>query len=290
MSLALNTTVVTVAYNSMAVLPSMLASLPDKTPVVIVDNASQDIEELKDLSDRYGAALVRNERNKGFGVACNQGAALAETEFLLFLNPDAELQPGAIEALVNAAERYPEASAFNPKISDEKGKPAFKRHSHLMPRSEKMARGWPEETSEVSVLSGAAIFVRKKLFDAVGGFDEKIFLYHEDDDLARRLKRDHGPLMFIREANMIHLGGRSSERTPSNAALKAWHMGRSRVYAARKHGVSAPFIRALHSALRQLISVVVLTSPRKRAKQTAYLKGVWSTLKDGGAGEGLRNE
>jgi GT2 family glycosyltransferase len=138
-------------------------------------------------------------------------------------------------------------------------------------------RGWPDRDSEVTVLSGAALFMRRAAFEAVGGFDVRIFLYHEDDDLSLRLRKQAGKLMFIRAAQVVHLEGRSSSRSAEIAALKAWHMGRSRVYVTRKHGRPAPFARALGSAIRQLASPWVLLSRRKRAKQLAYLRGVFST-------------
>jgi N-acetylglucosaminyl-diphospho-decaprenol L-rhamnosyltransferase len=275
-------TIVTVCYNSLAVLPEMLASTPAGMPVVVVDNASDDNEALESLAKARGARILHNRRNRGFGVACNQGAALAQTEFLLFLNPDAQLTANTLEELVAAARRYPLASAMNPRMQTSDGRPSFKRNSCLMPRSETMDRGWPESDAEVSVLSAAALFVRRSAFETVGGFDPAIFLYHEDDDLSRRLRRECGPLMFVREAVVRHLGGRSSERNPAVASLKAFHMGRSRVYAMRKHGRPFPLASSLWSALWQLLSPVVVFSGRKRAKQWALLQGVLSARRDGG--------
>lgn len=269
-------TIVTVCYNSMAVLPDMLASVPEGVPVVLVDNASTDGGELAACAERHGARRVRNEVNRGFGVACNQGAALATSEFLLFLNPDATLAPDTLDALIAAAARYPEASAMNPRIAEADGGEYFKRSSHLMPRSEKMPRGWPPEDREISVLSGAALFVRRADFEKVGGFDPAIFLYHEDDDLGRRLRDQCGPLMFIRAALVRHLGGRSSVRSPEVAALKAWHMGRSRVYAARKHGRRFAFGSAALQSVLQLASPLNLLSKRKRAKNWSFLRGVFA--------------
>jgi GT2 family glycosyltransferase len=164
---------------------------------------------------------------------------------------------------------------MNPRIAEADGGEYFKRKSCLIPRSDWMARGWPGADCEVNVLSGAAIFVRRADFDAVGGFDPAIFLYHEDDDLSRRLYAERGPLMFIRAALVQHLGGRSSVRSPEVAALKARHMGYSRVYTMRKHGRPYAFARALISAFIQLCSPLVVLSRRKRAKQVALLKGTW---------------
>ncbi len=269
-------TIISVCYNSTSVLPGMLASLPPGTPIVLVDNASRDGEALAGLAEAAGARLVRNAENRGFGVACNQGAALSQTEFLLFLNPDAMLQADTLDHLVAAMDRYPTASAANPRIKNADGSAYFKRRSNLMPRAEFMPRGWPKADREVTVLSGAALMVRRADFEAVGGFDPAIFLYHEDDDLSRRLRAERGPIMFIRDAVVRHLAGRSTVRNPRTAAFKAWHMGRSRVYTMRKHKRPLPFVSAFASALFQVFLPSNWLTRRKIAKQWALLKGVIS--------------
>jgi GT2 family glycosyltransferase len=271
-------TLVTVAHNSLAVLPGMLGSLPQGCSVIVVDNASRDAAALADLAQAHGAQLIRNEDNRGFGPACNIGAAEARSEFVLFLNPDTRLGDGAIEALVAAADAHPEAVAFNPAITDGKGRPYFKRGSVLLPASARLPAGWPSADREVPVLTGAAFFVRRAAFEAVGGFDPAIFLYHEDDDLALRLKTV-GSLMFVHGARVTHDAGNSTVRSPASAAFKAFHMGRSRVYAARKHQVPGAGRKALVSALVQLVSPLTLLSARKRAKQLAFLRGVLKELK-----------
>lgn len=276
-------TIVTVSYNSLTVLPEMLASIPRGTRVVIVDNASHNQVALKALCNQYGATCILNDRNIGFGPGCNLGAKGAVTKFLLFLNPDATLMPDTLDHLVLAAHRYPAASAMNPRIAAANGAPSFHRATSLMPRSDYMPRGWPAADAEVTVLTGAAFFVRRADFEAIGGFDPNIFLYHEDDDLSRRLRAERGPIMFIRDAFVQHRVGESSPRGPEVSALKAWHMARSGVYAMRKHHRPFPFVRMLLSALAGLFALDMLWSARRRAKNWAFFKGVLSTLRDGGA-------
>ena len=269
--------IVSVCYNSMQVLPNMLTSVPENIPVVLVSNAGEhDDSPLAELAKSHGATLIVNNTNKGFGSACNQGAEILKTELLLFLNPDAVLEPNAIDAMLTAVDAFPSAVAFNPRIVSSSGTPFFKRNSHLLPRSMKMARGWPKTDCEVSILSGAAMLVKRPIFEQAGGFDPAIFLYHEDDDLALRLSKEFGKLYFVRDAHVMHMEGQSSERTPEIAAFKAFYMGRSRVYATRKHGRPTPYLRALFSAIRQLFSIQMLFSRRKRAKQLAYFRGVIS--------------
>lgn len=280
---AARVTIVTVSYNSLAVLPAMLASVPQGAAVVVVDNASTDQAELRALCDRHGARLVCNPRNLGFGYACNLGAAGAKTEFLLFLNPDATLMPDTLDQLVSAAARHPHASALNPRIAEPDGSPAFHRSTPLLPRGQWMARGWPAADTEVAVLTGAAMFVRRAAFEAVDGFDPNIFLYHEDDDLSLRLRASAGPLVFVRDAMVRHAGGGSSPRSPASAAFKAWHNARSRVYACRKHGRPLPFATTLLRAIAGLLAPDMIFSARRRAKNWAYLKGTLSAISDGGA-------
>ena len=268
--------VISVAYNSAPIIGLMLQSVPAGVECIVVDNDSRDVETLRQTCRAHDARLIESPKNTGFGAACNLGAASARGELLLFLNPDARLAPGALEQLIRAAERYPEVAAMNPRIMEDDGSPFFMRKSYLMPRARWMARGWPTEDRTVTVLSGAAMLVRSSAFRSVGGFDEQLFLYHEDDDLSIRLEQQCGPLMFIRDAVVEHGGGASSGDTAKISAFKAWHMGRSRVYGARKHRRPFAATRAVTHALLQLISPALLWSRRKRAKQFAYLKGCLS--------------
>lgn len=265
-------TIVTVAYNSTGVLPSMLGSLPAGTPVVIVDNASRDRNALIPLAQERGARLLLNDVNLGFGRACNLGAAGAQTEFLLFLNPDASLHPDTLDQLCLAADRYPGAVAFNPRMIDDDGHPAFKRSCHLLPRHQWMPKGWPARDTVLTVLSGAAYFVRRADFEAVGGFDPNIFLFFEDDDLSLRLRK-RGDLMFVRAAQVTHTGGAASTPDPRILAFKSWHFGYSRIYAARKHGLRLAYPRTLVRAIPRALSPVAWFSARERAERWAYLRG-----------------
>jgi len=173
----------------------------------------------------------------------------------------------------------PRASAFNPRISYADGSPYFKRSSRLLPKAEHLPRGWPAQDCEVPVLTGAAFFVRRSCFDKVGGFDEKIFLYHEDDDLALRLRKACGPLVFAARAHVVHTSGHSSGRSPDVAHFKARHMGCSRIYATRKHNTEGEPRRALAQAIVALLSPENLFSARRRAKNLGFLSGLVQALR-----------
>jgi GT2 family glycosyltransferase len=274
---------VTVAYNSSGVIGDMLATVPPGVRVTIVDNASDDHRALADLTRTWGADLHRCDTNVGFGAGCNLGAALGKRAFLLFLNPDAQLDLGCIDALCAAAASHPEAVAFSPRVLDRRNKPAFRRRSRLLARTRWWMGAPPERDCTVPLLNGAAIFVRRPHFEAVGGFDEKIFLYHEDDDLSIRLSEECGPLMHVHAATVRHAEGRSMARTAETARFKAFHMGQSAVYAMEKHGRPAPKVFVVLDAVMQFLSPLTLLSKRKRAKALGFLQGSLTPISKGTA-------
>ena len=271
-----NISFVVVCYKSSLALKSLLLSIPKESEVILVDNSKD--QETKEIANSYDCVLIQNKENIGYGSACNLGAEKASGSHLLFINPDSELKPGTLDELIKATDRYPNASAFNPKIIDRTGKQDFKRRSVLLPKSEWMSKKFPTFDKDVSVLSGAAIFIKKEKFLQIKGFDEKIFLYHEDDDISIRLKNKIGNLMYIHNAVITHIGGSSSSRDESIAKIKGYHMGRSRVYAQKKHNIKAVIIRNIMLSIIQVLSPEMLFSKRKRAKYTYFLKGVFAEL------------
>ena len=277
------TSVISVCFNSSAVIESLLRTIPANTTIVLVDNGSGDLEIIQELAKAYNALLISNPINSGFGSACNQGASLCKSEFLFFINPDSTLEPSTIALLESAADTHPQASCFNPRILNSHGKDSFKRRSCLLKSKQIMPRGTPLQASEVPVLSGAALFTRKKAFDQIGGFDPNIFLYHEDDDISIRFRKLTGQAWIIPEARVVHLSGHSSGRSAAVTALKAWHMGQSLVYTTTKHRIKHSYRKALFSALRQLLSPATILSKRKFWKHRAFLQGVLSARKDQGA-------
>lgn len=263
-------TVVSVCYKSDALIADMIASIPDKTPIILVDNGQSN--SFADLPKGRNIGIVRLNENLGFGRGCNAGAEVVQTPWILFLNPDARLKQGALEALLEAVERHPSAVAFNPRIANADGSAYFKRRSWLLPRSRYMKKGWPDADSRVPILSGAAFFVSKQNFEKVGGFDPNIFLYHEDDDLSLRLAQ-LGSLMFIHNSLIVHAAGHSSGRSPQIARLKAFHMAKSRIYTGAKHKRPFPKTSTFVQALALLLSPTVLFSARRRAKAIGFFEG-----------------
>jgi GT2 family glycosyltransferase len=266
-------TIITVSYNSHEVLPDMLASVPQGVSVVIVDNGSRNIQSLRQIALRYEATLVESPTNIGFSRACNLGAARANTEFLFFLNPDARLANDALDRMIESASHFSRASAFNPRITGINGRPFFKGRSDLLPRSRWIPQNWPDDDCEINTLSGAALLVRRDAFEQVGGFDDQLFLFYEDDDLAIRLESRCGPLMFVRDASVTHGAGSSSGPSASISGFKAWNMGFSKVHACRKHrGLLFAGLAVATASIKAMLAIPPMSVTR-RLKRIEHLKG-----------------
>jgi GT2 family glycosyltransferase len=129
-----------------------LATLPAEVVSDVVENASTD--DSVTIAERLANQMVRLGINSGFSKACNTGAAMAETEFLLMMNPDSEIDGDAIEAPIDTADRHPKAAGINPRfvssVRNWKSPPA------------------PLDDRRVTTLSGAALFVRKALRQSTG--------------------------------------------------------------------------------------------------------------------------
>jgi N-acetylglucosaminyl-diphospho-decaprenol L-rhamnosyltransferase len=266
--------VVTVAYNSESVLPVMMRSLPEDLELIVVDNGRMAEVEIQELQAARTFRYLACEQNIGFGAACNKGAQQSSCEFLLFLNPDASLGTGCLDALLDAMDTYPQASAANPCIQSIRGRKEFKYRCVLLPRSQWRERTAPGSVCEMPALTGGAMLIRREAFEKVGGFDEAIFLYHEDDDLSIRLRQQAGPLLYVPEALVNHQAGHSSGRSAKVAFYKAYHKGQSRVYAMKKHGMPAAKLKCLMSALQELLNPLNLLSRRKRMQALGFLMGV----------------
>ena len=269
----------TVSYNSSNLLVSMLASVPNETPVVIVDNGSEDSEALVDLEKRPNTHIIYNKINVGFGAACNIGAKFSKTEFILFLNPDCRLEIDTIEKLLLAASKYPELVAANPLFEDRKGKVSFKRKSSLISSKLWVQKSLPVKDRSVPILLGAAFFVRAKKFHKIGGFDENIFLFFEDDDLSLRLSGSPEALMLIHNATVKHAGGASSNFSLESEKIKNWNWGYSWIYTRKKHSRPLASVSPICQTFLKLSSPFVLFSRRRRLKYSFRLLGILYAIK-----------
>jgi hypothetical protein len=214
--------------------------------VLLVDNASGDgsVERLRaGLAARAHpwVELVEHPVNGGFGAGNNVAIRRAlgrplPPDYLLLVNPDAALHPGALELLVEFLDRHPRVGMVGPLTEIGEGNPvgtAFRYPGilshldeglHFGPVSRLLAR-WhlaPDPRSEphrTDWLSGGCMLVRREVFERVGLFDEGFFLYFEEIDLAKRAERAGFESWFLPAARILHESGASTGAT-GEAALQ----------------------------------------------------------------------
>jgi hypothetical protein len=192
--------------------------------------------------------LLRGQGNVGFAAACNLAARQAGGDVLVFVNPDAILEPDAIARLIAALEAAPPPAIVGGDLRDENGQPergsrrdrltlwrAFVSFSGLS-RLERIApflRDFnrhadplPSAPVAVGAVSGALIATRRKDFVALGGFDEAYFLHVEDLDLCRRAELAGWRVLFAPGPHGVHLRSSSEAETQTIARHKAESMAR----------------------------------------------------------------
>ena len=281
-----DTVAVIVSYNVAPLLHECLASIAEAAEaggitvhVVVIDNASSD-HSIEVARANRNTTVVANTRNVGFGVACNQGIAIARaigSEHVLFLNPDARLAPDALAALRNALETSPRHAIAGPDLRFPDGRPQpsrrrFPNLATLLVESTPLqwrgggidgSPGWPliepvirryqcadlaDVPGTVDWISGACLLIRVTALAAVGGFDPAFFLYFEETDLAHRLRKSGWTCTYTPEARVFHHRSQSADQ---NIGARDRHYYASKMtYAARTLGTPlATLVRAEHVVL-----------------------------------------
>ena len=285
-------TVVTVTYSSGSHLDRFLSSLTVATDlplrVVIADNGSVDGAP-EEAVERYpGTELLRTGGNLGYGTAVNRGVAAVapDQEYVLVANPDVVWGPGSIDALLEAARRWPGAGTLGPLIRDPDGAvypsarhlPSLVRGGmHAVVGFAWKANPWTKsyrqehtEPSErpVGWLSGSCLLLRRKAFDAIGGFDERYFMYMEDVDLGDRLGRAGWLNVYVPGSEILHDKGHSTGREPDRN-LRAHHDS-TYTYLSDRHPQwwQAPLRWTIKGALRVRAGAAVRKSRRELTRGT----------------------
>lgn len=226
---------VVVSYHSAPEIGALLASLPtaSRHPVVpvVADNAADP--ELRELAERGLIALEDMGGNLGYGAAVNEAVRRLPRgpEWLLVVNPDVTFHPGAIDELLRVAHSDTSIGMVGPQILTPAGEtypsarslPSLRTgigHALLgkvWRRNPWTARytaheEYPPQQRRAGWLSGACLLVRLRDFEAVGGFDEKFFMYFEDVDLGARIGRLRREIVYVPSAVVEHSGGHATER------------------------------------------------------------------------------
>ena len=223
--------------------------------VIIVDNASTDdslacVETLTGLP--FQIKIIRNPENRGFGAACNQGATLVSSEYVLFLNPDTRLFEDSLSVplafmqrpdtadvgivgiqLVDehnhnarSCARFPSLGIFLAQALGVNRLPGLR---HLNTHMSEWAH---DHTATVDHVIGAFYLMRRLLFESIGGFDQRFFMYLEDLDFSLRARDAGWRIVYLAEARAFHAGGGTSRQVKAH---RLFYSLRSRLLYGFKH-------------------------------------------------------
>ncbi len=195
----------------------------------LLDNASG--EDLEEIAERFpGARAFAAPENLGFGGGHNLLAGETAAPHLLILNPDVEIRaPGAVSRLLALVTGDDAVKAAGPKLVMADGRPQPYDHGRLHGARAAIAlKGghsyWraTQVRQQVAWVSGAAMLVERAAFRAVGGFDEKLFLYKEDEDLCLRLRAAGGVIVYDPSVVMRHHGSVVADRDSELAGAASY--------------------------------------------------------------------
>jgi N-acetylglucosaminyl-diphospho-decaprenol L-rhamnosyltransferase len=249
----MNLSILIVNWNTRALLAQCLDSIytyPPTCPfeVWVVDNASSD-GSLSMLRERFPQVrLIANHENLGFAAANNQAIRQSAGRYVLLLNPDTELNPSALQHLVEFMDSHPEAGAVGARLLNPDGSlqvtcyptPTVWREffrlfylDFLHPKSTYRMECWNTDLPRrVDTIQGACLLLRKPALDQVGLLDQDFFMYSEDIDLCIRLGQAGWQLYWLPQAEVLHYGGQSSKQVPEAMFL---HLYQAKLACIRKH-------------------------------------------------------
>lgn len=201
--------------------------------VFVVDNDSGD--DIEDVIAKFRArsdvpvTLIRNDRNLGFAKANNQAIRRASGRYVALLNPDARLTRGALKRMKEWMDARPDVGIAGPKLLNPDGslQESVRRFPRLLDQALillKLHHLWPSapplkaylakgfdygKEQDVDQLMGAALFVRRKVFESVGLLDERYFIWFEEVDFCKRAKQSGWGVIYVPSVQVIHHGGAS---------------------------------------------------------------------------------
>jgi N-acetylglucosaminyl-diphospho-decaprenol L-rhamnosyltransferase len=271
----ISVTAILVTYNSASVIGAALASLPEGVPAIVVDNGSTDSSKL--IAAGAGARGFTTGFNEGFGRANNRGIREAATDWVLLLNPDATLTPGFMQAMAAAIAAHPEAAILVPMITTSKGR--FTKHSSILTPPSFQSRELSPGIRSIGFASGGVMLARREVLLALGGFDETLFLYFEDDVLSRRVLDAGHSILLVEAAEASHTGNVSTPATVDLTYMKHWHLAWSERQVCQAYGLSAPGYWRIAESFVKMLWAQLRRDHMEEAKQLGLINGTFGHIR-----------
>ncbi len=235
-SRGLELSIIIVDYKSSDFTIDLLADLKKhltnvKHEIIVVDNDpsgnAADVIAIRQSAEKQSNLnVIKAKKNLGFAAGNNLGAKEASGEYLLLLNPDIKIVDDSIEAMLDFITKHTEVGALSCLLYQPDAK-TLQRHFFadfqsfagiiFKRRQGRKALSFPRKREPTDndffytdMVSGAALMVKRKLFEEIDGFDQNFFMYIEDDDFCRRLQKLGYKNAVLTTARLIHYEGQSS--------------------------------------------------------------------------------
>jgi GT2 family glycosyltransferase len=253
-------TFIIVTFNSANLIPACVQSIRSASSkssheIIIADNASSDAT-LEVVSNFANVTLIKNASNLGFAKAVNHAAALAKGKYIFLLNPDAVLEPACLDHLAKFLRDHPDAAIAGCRLKNE-GDGTEQRSVWKPPTlggliaemflpyglSLPMVTESSAPSRQVPSVTGAAMIIRKDVFESCGGFDDEFFLYYEDVDLCLRARVQGLKIYIVADAVVSHRLGGSSKDNPANF-FRMFYTARLKYYQ-KHHPVSSGVVSTI---------------------------------------------
>lgn len=248
-----------VPLNALYYLEPLLASIEQYSSgltyeVIVVDNGSTDgtTDWIKEHHPEI--SLTRNQANLGFTRGNNQAMEMAKGDFILLLNPDTFLTEDCFGPQLDFLRENPDVGITIPKVLNADG--SFQQQSRrgdarpievfgyflklgkLFPQNKAFngyLQSWlPEdEVAEVKAVSGSCMFIKREVYEKIGGLDERFFAYQEDSDYCLRARQAGWKVMYVPLSSIIHYAGEGGSKNNPYHSIFQWHRSYYLYY--RKH-------------------------------------------------------
>jgi len=287
--------IVVVSYNTRDLLLECLASVVGSTQgrstqLVIVDNSSED-GSYEAIREAYPhATAIRNSTNLGFGAACNQGFKATDAPFILLLNSDARLTAQAFHALCDCLEQNERCGAAGCKLIDAAGAEVINTRNFLTPLNQafeltgievglgSLQRTRPPKLDRnladcsVDWIDGACLMLRRAALDEAGFFDERFFMYSEDEDLCFRLRKRGWLVCFCGAGTAVHHGA-ASTRLNKIDMLRHFYLSQM-LFLLKHHGPGSAFLFAAVMRIVLVLKRLLLRAGSRREAASEHLQAL----------------
>ena len=258
-----NITFIIVSFKSEKIIDDCLKSLPKNSKVIVIEN-SNNYNLKKSLELKYDNIEVLISENNGMGASNNLGILKSETKFAYVLNPDVKFKKDTFENLIAAAIKITDFAILTPINSDIKF-PNFK----IL----KQNKNINDSIISVDSIDGFSMLINKEKFINQKFFDENIFLYLENDDLCRRVKKNGQKIFVIKNSIIDHKGSSSSsiKNDPEFEYLRNWHWMWSKYYYNKKHyGIFIALIKIFFNLVSAIFKYVFYSLTLNNYKKNIF--------------------